>query len=68
MVSSLIPLSFDDNGAPDEMNEMRGTAICMSVPWLSFVGDSLRSSLLSSARRGVSISSFKLDGMLFATL
>ena len=34
--SAMVPLSFDDNGI--EMDESRGQAICMSIPWLSFTG------------------------------
>lgn len=38
MGSTLIPLSFDDNGNPYAMTEFKRIGICMSIPWLSFTG------------------------------
>ena len=35
LASALIPLSFDDEGYPDSLNESESTAICMSIPWLA---------------------------------
>lgn len=48
MASSLIPLSFDDGGRPDENSEFYNRAICMSVPWLAFTGFALTFSALFS--------------------
>lgn len=39
--STLIPLSFDDNGEPDEMTTTFAVGICMSTPWLAFTGFSI---------------------------
>lgn len=36
MSSALIPLSFDDGGNP--ISETRAIGVCMSIPWLSFLG------------------------------
>jgi len=38
MSSSMIPLSFDDEGDPESLSDSESTAICMSVPWLTFTG------------------------------
>ena len=39
MSSSLVPLSFDDGGGePPTVSETHAVAICMSVPWLGFIG------------------------------
>lgn len=38
MSTALIPLSFDDNGNPEEMEQSTRVGICMSIPWLTFVG------------------------------
>ncbi|CAJ1968712.1 unnamed protein product [Cylindrotheca closterium] len=44
MASSLIPLSFDDQGS--QISETRAVAICMSIPWLAFCGFSITFSAL----------------------
>lgn len=44
MGSTLIPLSFDDSGA--SYNERRGIIICMSIPWLAFLGFTITFSAL----------------------
>ena len=36
MAGAMIPLSYDDEGV--EMQESKGQAICMSIPWLAFTG------------------------------
>ena len=45
MAATLIPLSFEDNGTiengdPDDtgMTELYSIGICMSIPWLAFIG------------------------------
>ena len=38
IASALIPLSFDDGGEPDSLSQSKSAAICMSVPWLAFLG------------------------------
>lgn len=48
MATSLIPLSFDDNGDPDSMTNTRGVGICMSIPWLLFCGFTITFSALLS--------------------
>ncbi|KAG7362299.1 7 transmembrane sweet-taste receptor of 3 GCPR-domain containing protein [Nitzschia inconspicua] len=35
---ALIPLSFDDDGNAEEMEQSFRVGICMSIPWLVFVG------------------------------
>ena len=39
--STIIPLSFDDDGSPDSMSDSFGTGVCMSQPWLAFTGFSI---------------------------
>ena len=46
MASAIIPMSFDDGGVV--VDETYAVAICMSVPWLSFVGFSVIFSALFS--------------------
>jgi ABC-type sugar transport system substrate-binding protein len=36
MSSALIPLSFDDEG--EKIDETKAIGICMSIPWLAFIG------------------------------
>ena len=48
MSGSLIPLSVDDSGDPDEMSETKSIGICMSIPWLSFIGFTVTFSALLS--------------------
>jgi gamma-aminobutyric acid type B receptor len=36
--SAIIPLSFDDGGDPDSLSNTAAVAICMSQPWLAFLG------------------------------
>jgi ABC-type sugar transport system substrate-binding protein len=48
MASSLIPLSFDDSGAPENQTDREGALICMSVPWLGFCGFTITFSALMS--------------------
>ena len=48
MCSTLIPLSFGDNGRPEEMSQTYATAICMSIPWLAFTGFTVTFSALFS--------------------
>ena len=39
MCCALIPLSFDDNGVDtDELSNTKKVGICMSIPWLAFIG------------------------------
>mmetsp|Transcript_13853 Transcript_13853/g.24076 ORF Transcript_13853/g.24076 Transcript_13853/m.24076 type:complete len:803 (+) Transcript_13853:268-2676(+) len=38
MASALIPLSYDDGGTPETMNESFAVGVCMSIPWLVFTG------------------------------
>jgi len=52
MASTLVPLSYDDAGRPSTMSACRGKAVCMSVPWLGFVGFTvIFSALLSKTWR-----------------
>lgn len=44
MGSTIVPLSFDDSGG--SYNEERGIAICMSIPWLAFLGFTITFSAL----------------------
>jgi gamma-aminobutyric acid type B receptor len=46
--TSLVPLSFDDNGDPQSMNTTRSVGICMSIPWLQFCGFAITFSALLS--------------------
>jgi len=46
MSSSLIPLSFDDDGNPDAFSETFKVGICMSIPWLGFIGFTITFSAL----------------------
>eukprot|EP00977_Amphora_coffeiformis_P000770 scaffold162_cov176-Amphora_coffeaeformis.AAC.30 len=46
--STLIPLSFDDNGDPEKMKGNYAVGICMSIPWLAFTGFSIVFSALFS--------------------
>lgn len=46
--SSIIPLSFDDGGDPDSISDSYRTGICMSVPWLGFIGFTVAFSALFS--------------------
>jgi gamma-aminobutyric acid type B receptor len=48
MSSSLVPLSFDDRGDPESMSTTRSEAICMSIPWLLFIGFAVTFSALLS--------------------
>mmetsp|Transcript_42300 Transcript_42300/g.101851 ORF Transcript_42300/g.101851 Transcript_42300/m.101851 type:complete len:984 (+) Transcript_42300:2049-5000(+) len=48
MCSTLIPLSFGDNGRPEEMSQTYATGICMSIPWLAFTGFTVTFSALFS--------------------
>jgi ABC-type sugar transport system substrate-binding protein len=48
MASSLIPLSFDDSGAPENQTDREGALMCMSVPWLGFCGFTITFSALMS--------------------
>jgi len=48
MSSTLVPLSFDDHGDPASMSTTRAVGICMSVPWLAFVGFTVTFSALFS--------------------
>ncbi|CAB9508413.1 acid type B receptor subunit 2 [Seminavis robusta] len=44
MGATMLPLSFDDSRA--QHNELRGTVMCMSVPWLAFLGFTITFSAL----------------------
>ena len=46
MGSAIIPLSFDDSSP--KYTEARGTVICMSVPWLVFLGFTITISALGA--------------------
>jgi gamma-aminobutyric acid type B receptor len=46
--STLVPLSFDDQGDPDSMSDTRSMGICMSIPWLAFTGFTVTFSALFS--------------------
>jgi gamma-aminobutyric acid type B receptor len=46
MASTLVPLSFDDEG--DSLSDARGMGICMSIPWLAFTGFTVTFSALFS--------------------
>lgn len=48
MSSSLIPLSFDDGGEIDTLSESDRVAMCMSIPWLAFLGFTITFSALFS--------------------
>jgi ABC-type sugar transport system substrate-binding protein len=48
MSSSLIPLSFDDGGGSKIMSHTYSVGICMSTPWLAFVGFAITFSALFS--------------------
>lgn len=47
MASALLPLSMDDQGQ-EEIDETRAKGICMSLPWLIFVGFSITFAALFS--------------------
>jgi len=50
--STLIPLSFDDDGDPDSISDTFAVGICMSVPWLASIGFTvIFSALFSKAWR-----------------
>eukprot|EP00934_Nitzschia_sp_Nitz4_P003497 Nitzschia sp. Nitz4//scaffold12_size214221//195993//199055//NITZ4_001537-RA/size214221-processed-gene-0.132-mRNA-1//1//CDS//3329535131//3487//frame0 len=38
LASSIIPLSMEGEGDPEEMSKSYQVGICMSIPWLSFTG------------------------------
>lgn len=46
--STIIPLSFDDKGVSEEMTEFFAVGVCMSQPWLAFIGFSVIFSALFS--------------------
>ncbi|GAX11783.1 hypothetical protein FisN_7Lh167 [Fistulifera solaris] len=46
LASSLIPLSFDDNGIPFDPSDTEAKLICMSVPWLASTGFTISFSAL----------------------
>lgn len=46
MASSIIPLSFDDIGQGYDLDPTKAVAICMTVPWLSYLGFTLTFSAL----------------------
>jgi len=46
--SSLVPLSFDDSGDPQPMSNTWAVGVCMSIPWLAFVGFTVAFSALFS--------------------
>jgi ABC-type sugar transport system substrate-binding protein len=46
--STLVPLSFDDGGKPEEMSQVGSVGICMSIPWLAFTGFTVTFSALFS--------------------
>lgn len=48
MSSSLVPLSYDDMGDPDSMSITRSVGVCMSIPWLAFIGFTVTFSALFS--------------------
>lgn len=48
MSSSLVPLSMDDGGNPASMSRANSVGICMSIPWLAFIGFSVAFSALFS--------------------
>ena len=48
LASTLVPLSFDDEGDPDALSDTRGMGICMSIPWLAFTGFTVTFSALFS--------------------
>jgi gamma-aminobutyric acid type B receptor len=48
MSSTLVPLSFDDQGDPNTMSTTRSVGICMSIPWLAFTGFTVTFSALFS--------------------
>eukprot|EP00529_Nitzschia_sp_RCC80_P004246 CAMPEP_0113468774 /NCGR_PEP_ID=MMETSP0014_2-20120614/15537_1 /TAXON_ID=2857 /ORGANISM="Nitzschia sp." /LENGTH=918 /DNA_ID=CAMNT_0000361191 /DNA_START=255 /DNA_END=3008 /DNA_ORIENTATION=- /assembly_acc=CAM_ASM_000159 len=48
MSATLIPLSWDDNGRPLEVSSTTAKAVCMSQPWLAFIGFSITFGILFS--------------------
>lgn len=48
LVSAVLPLSFDDGGDLEALDETSKVAICMSVPWLAFSGFTITFSALFS--------------------
>jgi gamma-aminobutyric acid type B receptor len=38
MGAAMIPLSFDDNGNPQDLSENDGSVICMAIPWTACLG------------------------------
>ena len=48
MASTMIPLSFDDNGDTSQLSHTRAMGICMSIPWLGFSGFCITFSALFS--------------------
>ena len=48
MSATLIPLSWDDNGRPQDVSSTTAKAVCMSQPWLAFIGFSIMFGILFS--------------------
>lgn len=46
--STIIPLSFDDNGEPEAVGDAFAVGVCMSQPWLAFTGFTIIFSALFS--------------------
>jgi gamma-aminobutyric acid type B receptor len=46
--STIIPLSFDDDGIPESMGERFPVGVCMAQPWLAFTGFTIIFSALFS--------------------
>jgi hypothetical protein len=46
--STIIPLSFDDDGDPESISSTFAVGICMSIPWLAFTGFTVIFSMLFS--------------------
>lgn len=43
---TMIPLSFDDDGEPNEQSDREGTLICQAIPWSGFCGFTITFSAL----------------------
>ena len=49
MSATIVPLSWDDNGRqPQEISSTTAKAVCMSQPWLAFIGFSITFGILFS--------------------
>jgi ABC-type sugar transport system substrate-binding protein len=53
MGSTLVPISMDDGGDPDNLTDLQAISMCMSVPWLGSIGFTTSFSALYAKTRYV---------------